>query len=148
MLARQVLEAARAAIDLALEISPGGAPRLGATAADEVRSRMWRARVWVTLQRTRPRTAVDQLEHVEAGAAAHQRAVPLAHGQRRTASTKRSGSRSAGRRPISPPRSRLASSESSRATAAKSSPARTRARACSARAGARPRRRRWRLRAR
>ena len=112
--------------DVALELRSAGAPPLPALSSGDGRSRMCRARDWSTVNAL-PLLALEQLEDVKAGAAAQQLRGDLARASDpATARTNRSGRRSTGRMPISPPCARLPSSETSRATAAKSSPPRTR----------------------
>ena len=112
------------------------ASRRAATSAlscGEVRSRMWRARVCVTwptgFSRRSSTFRTWKPAPVRSGSA-----LTSPGRSPRVAATKTSGRRDAGRRPISPPRSRLPSSETSRATASKASPPRTRASAASMRA--------------
>ena len=126
VLAGELLEALAAGEDLAPELGQPARRRLGGQLRPRARSRMWRARVCWTLKAVV--LALDQLEDVKAGGAAQQVGRDFARpSMARTALTNTSGRRSAGRMPISPPAARLPSCDTSRATAAKSSPPRTRA---------------------
>ena len=104
VLARQLLEASCAPRDdLALELRAGGAPRPPRSARPKAAAGC-AARASASTRERAAVPALDQLEDVKAGAAAQQLGRDLAGLQAAAPrSTNRSGSRSTGRRPISPP---------------------------------------------